>query len=232
MNLRQATRDSIERAICRVRGRDAARSGVRDGVGGARRRVRAQGHLPLHRRDLVRKGDRDGAARARARSRARRRALVARRRAAHPRAGRRSHRGDQRGDAARARERPGAPGARHARCGSARATSPPRFPPSARRSRSIRRLAIRTCSSALLLAWEGQLRPRPRRSAAAPSSCRTNTSRATPACRSSARTRASATCFYLQGRYDEAIREYERGLAFVGSSDHALEGAHAHRDQR
>jgi tetratricopeptide (TPR) repeat protein len=28
--------------------------------------------------------------------------------------------------------------------------------------------------------------------------------------------------FYLQGRYEEAIREYERGLAFVGSSDHAL----------
>ena len=28
--------------------------------------------------------------------------------------------------------------------------------------------------------------------------------------------------FYLQGRYDEAIREYERGLAFVSSSDHAL----------
>jgi tetratricopeptide (TPR) repeat protein len=28
--------------------------------------------------------------------------------------------------------------------------------------------------------------------------------------------------FYLQGRYEEAIREYERGLAFIGSSDHAL----------
>ena len=28
--------------------------------------------------------------------------------------------------------------------------------------------------------------------------------------------------FYLQGRYPDAIREYERGLAFVGSSDHAL----------
>jgi tetratricopeptide (TPR) repeat protein len=28
--------------------------------------------------------------------------------------------------------------------------------------------------------------------------------------------------FYLQGRHDEAIREYERGLAFVASSDHAL----------
>jgi serine/threonine protein kinase/tetratricopeptide (TPR) repeat protein len=28
--------------------------------------------------------------------------------------------------------------------------------------------------------------------------------------------------FYLQGRYEEAIREYERGLAFVSSSDHAL----------
>ena len=28
--------------------------------------------------------------------------------------------------------------------------------------------------------------------------------------------------FYLQQRYDEAIREYERGLAFVASSDHAL----------
>jgi serine/threonine protein kinase/tetratricopeptide (TPR) repeat protein len=28
--------------------------------------------------------------------------------------------------------------------------------------------------------------------------------------------------FYLQGRYDDALREYERGLAFVASSDHAL----------
>jgi serine/threonine protein kinase/tetratricopeptide (TPR) repeat protein len=28
--------------------------------------------------------------------------------------------------------------------------------------------------------------------------------------------------YYLQGRYDEALREYERGLAFVASSDHAL----------
>ena len=28
--------------------------------------------------------------------------------------------------------------------------------------------------------------------------------------------------YYLQGRYQEAIREYERGLAFLGSSDHAL----------
>ncbi|HET7220513.1 MAG TPA: protein kinase [Vicinamibacterales bacterium] len=28
--------------------------------------------------------------------------------------------------------------------------------------------------------------------------------------------------FYLQGRYEDAIREYERGLAFVGSTDHAL----------
>ncbi len=28
--------------------------------------------------------------------------------------------------------------------------------------------------------------------------------------------------YYLQGRYAEAVREYERGLAFVASSDHAL----------
>jgi serine/threonine protein kinase/tetratricopeptide (TPR) repeat protein len=28
--------------------------------------------------------------------------------------------------------------------------------------------------------------------------------------------------FYLQARYEEAMREYERGLAFVASSDHAL----------
>ena len=28
--------------------------------------------------------------------------------------------------------------------------------------------------------------------------------------------------YYLQGRYEEAIRQYERGLAFVASSDHAL----------
>jgi tetratricopeptide (TPR) repeat protein len=28
--------------------------------------------------------------------------------------------------------------------------------------------------------------------------------------------------YYLQGRYDDAVREYERGLSFVASSDHAL----------
>jgi tetratricopeptide (TPR) repeat protein len=28
--------------------------------------------------------------------------------------------------------------------------------------------------------------------------------------------------YYLQGRYDEALREYEREMAFLGSSDHAL----------
>lgn len=28
--------------------------------------------------------------------------------------------------------------------------------------------------------------------------------------------------YYLQGHYDEALREYERELAFIGSSDHAL----------
>ena len=28
--------------------------------------------------------------------------------------------------------------------------------------------------------------------------------------------------YYLQGRYEEAVHEYERGLAFVGASDHAL----------
>ncbi len=28
--------------------------------------------------------------------------------------------------------------------------------------------------------------------------------------------------YYLQGRYEDAIREYERGLSFVASSDHAL----------
>jgi serine/threonine protein kinase/tetratricopeptide (TPR) repeat protein len=28
--------------------------------------------------------------------------------------------------------------------------------------------------------------------------------------------------YYLQGRYNDAIREFERGLAFVGSTDHAL----------
>jgi tetratricopeptide (TPR) repeat protein len=49
--------------------------------------------------------------------------------------------------------------------------------------------------------------------------------------------------YYLQGRYDDALREYERGLAFVTSSDHALKertaielnvkmGAAYHRQQR
>ena len=36
--------------------------------------------------------------------------------------------------------------------------------------------------------------------------------------------------YYLQGRYEDAIREYERGLAFLGSSDHALKERTEHRD--
>ena len=49
--------------------------------------------------------------------------------------------------------------------------------------------------------------------------------------------------YYLQGRYDDALREYERGLQFVASSDHALKdrtaieltikiGAACHRQDR
>ncbi len=37
---------------------------------------------------------------------------------------------------------------------------------------------------------------------------------------------------YLRGDYDEAIREYERGMAFLGASDHALQRAQPDRAQR
>ena len=35
--------------------------------------------------------------------------------------------------------------------------------------------------------------------------------------------------YYLQGRYDDALREYERGLAFVGVERPCAEGSHRHR---
>ena len=34
--------------------------------------------------------------------------------------------------------------------------------------------------------------------------------------------RGSDTSHYLKGKYDEALREYERELAFIGAGDHAL----------
>ena len=100
---------------------------------------------------------------------------------------------DQRSDPARTRERPGAIRPWAARTGPGRATSPPRFPPSARRLSSIPRRVIRTCSSGCSSPGKVSTK-RPRRSAAARSSSRISTSRAMPGCRSSAPTRASATC--------------------------------------
>ena len=38
--------------------------------------------------------------------------------------------------------------------------------------------------------------------------------------------------YYLQGRYDDAIREYERGMAFLQTSDHALKERSADRARR
>ena len=95
----------------RLRGRDAPRPRLRQGVGRARRRVRAEGLVHEHSRDDP-PGDRDRAARAGDRSGTVGGARLARVLAAQPRTRGRSDRRDPRGDPPRARQRPGAAGAR------------------------------------------------------------------------------------------------------------------------
>ena len=154
--------------------------------------------------------------------------VVARRRAAQPRPGRRGYRVGERGDQARARERPGLPGARTRATGPGRATSPPRFPRSARRSSSTRRPAIRTCSSACCSRGKANTRRR-KRSAAARSSSRINTSRAMPDYRSWARTRGSATCSICRAATKKRSASTSAGLALWVERSRA-QGAHEHRD--
>ncbi len=148
MNLRLATRDSIERAIAAFEDAIASRSGVRDRVGGARRRLRAQGlvSLSIQRSGRARAIEIERRAR-RDRSRARRRAHVARHRAPQPRAGRRRHRGDPRGDPARARERTGPSGAGPRVLGRQGRLRGRDSRLRARRSSSTPRRATRICSS-------------------------------------------------------------------------------------
>ena len=75
----------------------------------------------------------------------------------------------------------------------------------------------------LLLAWEGQL--------ARAEECQPPRGRAAGAvhfrqrsgCRWSGAHARLGYVYYLQGSYDDALREYERELAFIGASDHALE---------
>ena len=205
---------------CRVRGGDAARPRLRDGVGGARRRLRRSRATSSSIPDMVHRAMEMEQRALVDRSGARRRAQLARHGAAVARPDRRGDRRDPRGASARARQRPGAPGARARLLGRQGGLRRARFRSSSAPSRSIRRPATRTCSSSLLLAWEGQLAG-PRTSAAARSSCRSSTSPATSACRWSARTRGSATSTTCRAvrRRDARVRARARVL---GASDHAL----------
>ena len=227
MNLRLATPRLDRAGDRRVRGRHPPGSGVRDGVGGARRRLQ----------------------RSRARSSASptwcARAMEMERRAlaidpdladahtwlgagaADARPHRRGDRGDPRGDPPRARQRPGAPGAGPRATGSARGTSPRRFPMFERAIELNPEAGYSYLQLGLLLAWEGQLRARPSESAGARSSSRISTSPATPACRWSAPTRGSATSTTCRGATTRRSREYERGLAFVGVQRSRAQGSHA-----
>ena len=125
MNLRLATRDSIERAISAFEEATSPRSRVRDRVGGARRRLSAQGLVHEHQRAGA-QGRRHGAARARHRSRPRRRARAgsARRWSRSGTSTKASPRSRTRSVSSRRTVRPTR--ASRARCGSARETSPAR----------------------------------------------------------------------------------------------------------
>ena len=155
MNLRLATRDSIERAIAafeHATRNDPEYALAWAALGGAYSlkgsflslRDLIEDAIEIERRALV------------DRSRPRRRAHLARRGAAQPRPHRRGDRRDSRSDPPRARQRPGAPGAGARLLG--RQGRLRRGDSGVREgaSSSIPRPATPTCSSALLLAWEGQ----------------------------------------------------------------------------
>ena len=202
MNLRLATRDSIERAIAAFE--DATRHDPEyamawAALGGA---YSLKGSF-LSIRDLVEQA-----------IEMERRALaidpdlsdahsLARHRPAQPRPDRRSDRGDQRSDPPRARERPGAPGAGARATGSAREISPPRSPSSSSAIELNPEAGYSYLQLGLLLAWEGQYERRrgslpPRRRA--PGSVHLGQRRAA----GRRRERRLGYVYYLQGRYDEA----------------------------
>ena len=174
-----------------VRGRDAPRSGIRAGVGRARRGVWPQGKLSEYPRDGA-PGDRDRTPCARDRSRARRRAPVARL----------GLLGLGRTDEAIAEIREALRldpenGQAHQALARAYWVGKGDFSPRSRcsnaRSRSIPRRATPTCSCRCCSRGMASSIA-PRMSAAARWSSRNSTFRATSACRSSARTPGSGTC--------------------------------------
>ena len=206
---------------CRVRGGDALRLRVRHGLGRARRRICAEGQLPVSLQDLVVKG------------------LEMEQRAlaidpdlsdahawlwycaavAEP---------GRRGDELRFTRRSASIPATvrrirrwPARSGSARGTSPPRFRCSSARSCSIPKPATRTCSSGCCCRGKGATREAERvlRRAVDLQDQFISGNAGLQMVGANARL---GYVYYLQGRNAEAIREYERGMAFLHTSDHAL----------
>jgi tetratricopeptide (TPR) repeat protein len=98
-----------------------------------------------------------------------------------------------------------------------------------RGSSSTRGRLFARCSSACCSRGKANTTRR-RQSAAAPSSSRINTSRAMPGYRSWANARLGYV-FYLQGRYEEAIREHERGWPLSGRAITRSRSARASRSR-
>jgi hypothetical protein len=220
MNLRQATRESLDRAISAFEEALRHDPEYADGLGGARRRAGPQGQLPLAAGPAAAR-HRDGAARARARPAPRRGAHVEGLGAPGARARGRGDRGDRGGhsDSIRTAARGTRALARAYWVGKGDfAAAIPVF------ERAIElnpEAGYSYLQLALLLAYEGQYE------------------RAIEICRRAidlqeqfisgnaglqivgAHARLGYV-YYLMGRYDDALREYERELAFIGSGDHVL----------
>ena len=172
---------------------------------------------------MVEQGDRARAACAGDRSGPRRRAHVARSRSARTSGSideaiaeiREAH-------PSRAGQRPGPPGAGARATGSARETSRPRSRSSRRAIELNPEAGYSYLQLALLLAWEGSCERAEEISRRAvdlqEQYISGNAGLQIVGAHAPARLRAT-TC---RGRYDDALSEYERELAFIGSSDHAL----------
>ena len=153
---------------------------------------------------------------------------MARHRPPESRAGRRSHRVDQRSHQAGAGERPGPTRRSGAPIGPARAISPVPSPPSGGPSRSTPKPVTRTCSLACCSPGKAFTR-KPKRSAAAPWSSRISTSPATPGCRSSAPTPAWATSSTCRAATRKRFARTARpGVCRLERS--RAQGTHQHRD--
>ena len=219
MNLRLATRDSIERAISRIRRGHAEQSGIRHGVGRPGRRIFAQGLVPEHSGSGAQRA-RHGAEGTRARPRPVRRTQLEGRGPPDARESGRGHRLDPGSHQDRSWERAGAPDAR-TRSWVGKGDFSAAIPVFERSIVLNPDAGYSYLQLGLLLSWE-------RRYAEAERVLRRAVELQDQFISGNAGLQmvgANARLgyvYYLQGRYDDAIREYERGVSFLQTSDHAL----------